>query len=64
MLPVSVVRPLDNGLSAPDGVLRERRNGRELATLDLRELPALKGQHNWQNAAMAYAAGRALGLSA
>ncbi|MGE0239567.1 MAG: glutamate ligase domain-containing protein, partial [Parvibaculaceae bacterium] len=62
LLPVSVERALDVGLSAPDGVLKERRGGKELATLDLRRLPALKGRHNWQNAAMAYAAGRALGL--
>ncbi|MGE4248952.1 MAG: UDP-N-acetylmuramoyl-L-alanine--D-glutamate ligase [Parvibaculaceae bacterium] len=62
LLPVSVERALDDGLSAPDGVLKERRGGKELATLDLRRLPALKGRHNWQNAAMAYAAGRALGL--
>ncbi|MGE0241330.1 MAG: Mur ligase family protein, partial [Parvibaculaceae bacterium] len=62
LLPVSVERALDDGLSAPDGVLKERRGGKELATLDLRRLPALTGRHNWQNAAMAYAAGRALGL--
>lgn len=63
VIPVSVERALAEGLSAPDGVLVERKNGKETATLDLRNLPALKGRHNWQNAAMAYAAGRALGLS-
>lgn len=63
VIPVSVERMLAEGLSAPDGVLTERRDGREVATLDLRQLPALKGRHNWQNAAMAYAAGRALGLT-
>lgn len=63
ILPVSVTRPLENGIAAPDGILRERQAGKVVAELDLRQLPALKGQHNWQNAAMAYAAGRALGLS-
>lgn len=63
LLPVSVERSLDDGLSAPDGILKDRQGGREVAELDLRQLPALKGRHNWQNAAMAYAAGRALGLS-
>jgi UDP-N-acetylmuramoylalanine--D-glutamate ligase len=63
VLPVSVERSLDDGLSAPDGILKDRQGGREIAELDLRQLPALKGRHNWQNAAMAYAAGRALGLS-
>jgi UDP-N-acetylmuramoylalanine--D-glutamate ligase len=63
VIPVSVERSLATGLSAPDGILIERENGNEIAELDLRSLPALKGRHNWQNAAMAYAAGRALGLS-
>jgi UDP-N-acetylmuramoylalanine--D-glutamate ligase len=63
VIPVSVERPLTRGLSAPDGILVERDGGNEIAKLDLRSLPALKGRHNWQNAAMAYAAGRALGLS-
>jgi UDP-N-acetylmuramoylalanine--D-glutamate ligase len=63
VVPVSVERPLADGLSAPDGILRECQNGKQIAELDLRKLPALKGQHNWQNAAMAFAAGRALGLS-
>jgi UDP-N-acetylmuramoylalanine--D-glutamate ligase len=63
IVPVSVERVLKEGLSAPDGILIERKDGRQVADLDLRSLPALKGRHNWQNAAMAYAAGRALGLS-
>ncbi|CAN5152272.1 UDP-N-acetylmuramoyl-L-alanine--D-glutamate ligase [soil metagenome] len=63
VLPVSVERSLDEGISAPDGMLRERKNGREFAELDLRNLPALKGRHNWQNACMAYAAAHSLGLS-
>ena len=63
IVPVSVERVLKEGLSAPDGILIERKDGRQVADLDLRNLPALKGRHNWQNAAMAYAAGRALGLS-
>lgn len=63
VVPVSVERPLTTGLSAPEGVLYERQDGRQIAELDLRNLPALKGRHNWQNAAMAYAAGRALGLT-
>ncbi|WP_119392570.1 UDP-N-acetylmuramoyl-L-alanine--D-glutamate ligase [Taklimakanibacter lacteus] len=63
VIPVSVERALAEGLSAPDGILIECRTGKQVADLDLRNLPALKGRHNWQNAAMAYAAGRALGLS-
>jgi UDP-N-acetylmuramoylalanine--D-glutamate ligase len=62
-VPVSVVRALEDGISAPDGILRHRQDGREIAQIDLRAMPALKGVHNWQNAAMAYGAAQALGLS-
>ncbi|MBL8908957.1 MAG: UDP-N-acetylmuramoyl-L-alanine--D-glutamate ligase [Rhizobiales bacterium] len=62
-VPVSVTRDLGEGISAPDGILRHRRNGREIAQIDLRAMPALKGVHNWQNACMAYGAAQALGLS-
>lgn len=60
---VSVERDLEDGLSARGGILIERSGGHETARLDLRGLPALKGSHNWQNAAMAYGATRALGLT-
>lgn len=62
-VPVSVLRPLIEGISAPDGVLRHVKDGLEIAQIDLRAMPALKGVHNWQNAAMAYGAAQALGLS-
>ena len=60
---VSVLRPLLDGISAPDGILSDRRDGKEAARIDLRDMPALRGAHNWQNACMAYGAARALGLS-
>jgi len=63
-VPVSVERSLADGISAPDGILRHRKDGREIAQIDLRVMPALKGVHNWQNAAMAYGAAHALGLTA
>lgn len=61
--PVSVVHDLEDGISAHDGILHDCRNGKEVAQIDLRAMPALKGVHNWQNACMAYGAARALGLS-
>jgi len=61
---VSVMRALADGISAPDGILHHRTDGREIAQIDLRAMPALKGVHNWQNAAMAYGAAQALGLTA
>jgi UDP-N-acetylmuramoylalanine--D-glutamate ligase len=62
-MPVSVLRPLIDGVSAPDGVLRHFERGKEIASIDLRSMPALKGVHNWQNACMAYGAAQAFGLS-
>jgi UDP-N-acetylmuramoylalanine--D-glutamate ligase len=59
---VSVVEGLPDGISAFDGILRDRRNGLTKAEIDLRGMAALKGRHNWQNACMAYGAARALGV--
>ncbi len=55
---VSVTRNA-NGLSAPDGILKDSASGE---TLDLREMKALRGRHNWQNAAMAFGVARAFGV--
>jgi UDP-N-acetylmuramoylalanine--D-glutamate ligase len=59
---VSVVRDLDDGISAPDGTLRDRRGGRIVAEIDLGGMTALRGRHNWQNACMAYGAAAAFGI--
>ena len=47
---------------ARKGFLSETRKGRQVASIDLREISGLPGAHNHQNAAAAYAALRALGL--
>jgi UDP-N-acetylmuramoylalanine--D-glutamate ligase len=60
---VSVERSLNDGVSAPDGILRDRMDGTLIAEIDLRDMQALRGAHNWQNACMAYGAAKALGLS-
>jgi UDP-N-acetylmuramoylalanine--D-glutamate ligase len=44
------------------GHLAEWRRGKQTASFDLRDIPALPGAHNHQNACAAYAACRALGL--
>ena len=59
---VSVLTALADGISAPDGILRDCGGGDVVSELDLRNLPALRGRHNWQNACMAYGAAKALGL--
>ena len=61
---VSVMRDLEDGITAHDGVLRDKRAGVVKAEIDLRAMPALKGRHNWQNACMAYGAAAALGVDA
>jgi UDP-N-acetylmuramoylalanine--D-glutamate ligase len=60
---VSVMQNMVDGLSAPDGILREMVGGICVHEIDLLFMPALKGKHNWQNACMAYGAARALGIS-
>ncbi len=57
---VTVVADVHDGISAHDGILRDRRNGDIVAELDLRDLAALRGRHNWQNACMAYGVAAAL----
>lgn len=48
---------------ARKGFLTEWRKGRQVASVDLREVSGLPGAHNHQNACAAYAACRALGLA-
>ena len=52
----------DWSVTARKGWLAERRLGRQVASVDLRALPALAGAHNHQNACAAWAVARALGL--
>ncbi|RDW12962.1 UDP-N-acetylmuramoyl-L-alanine--D-glutamate ligase [Paracoccus thiocyanatus] len=48
---------------ARKGHLAEWRKGRQVASIDLRAIQGLPGEHNHQNACAAYAATRALGLA-
>ena len=58
---VSCERPLMTGVFASkEGVLFDGKN----KIIDLNTCPSLPGQHNWQNAGIAYAACREAGLSA
>ncbi|MEL6234722.1 MAG: UDP-N-acetylmuramoyl-L-alanine--D-glutamate ligase, partial [Pseudomonadota bacterium] len=50
------------GVVARKGFLSEWRRGRQVASIDLREIAALPGAHNHQNACAAFAVARALGL--
>lgn len=48
---------------ARKGFLAEWRRGKQVASIDLREIKGLPGAHNHQNACAAYAACRSLGLA-
>ncbi len=47
---------------ARKGFLSEWRKGRQIASVDLRDIPGLPGAHNHQNACAAWAVARSLGL--
>ena len=60
---IAVGQPVTTGVYAIDGVLHEMEEGSELARIDLAGIGALRGAHNWQNAAAAYALARSQGLA-
>jgi len=61
--PISSARAAGRGVHALDGVLYDATGERAVAVADLTAARSLPGRHNAQNAAAAYAAVRALGLS-
>jgi UDP-N-acetylmuramoylalanine--D-glutamate ligase len=64
IIPIAVGRPVAGGIYVLDGHLIDDAADGSADGLDLRDLPRLSGRHNWQNAAAAYAACRAVGLDA
>ncbi|MEM7441848.1 MAG: UDP-N-acetylmuramoyl-L-alanine--D-glutamate ligase [Pseudomonadota bacterium] len=62
VVPISAIEPVDGGVSAVDGKLVDAIDSAPIEVFDLVGAPALPGQHNWQNAAAAYAACRVAGL--
>jgi UDP-N-acetylmuramoylalanine--D-glutamate ligase len=64
VIPISATQPIDGGVYAADGILYDAIGGKPVRIADLQPIPTLPGAHNWQNAAAAYAACRALGVDA
>jgi UDP-N-acetylmuramoylalanine--D-glutamate ligase len=60
---ISVLGPVRDGVYAQDGALLEVENGEALAQVSLAGIGSLRGAHNAQNAAAAFALCRAVGLS-
>jgi len=63
IVPISARRSIGRGVYALQGVLYDATGDRVVEAADLLGAASLPGRHNWQNAAAAYAAARALGLS-
>jgi UDP-N-acetylmuramoylalanine--D-glutamate ligase len=61
---ISVGTPVDTGVWAKDATLIEMQDGVERARTSLAGIGSLRGAHNWQNAAAAYALARSQGLDA
>jgi UDP-N-acetylmuramoylalanine--D-glutamate ligase len=64
LIPVSTRRALERGVTVEDGVLFDSLDGAPRRVIALAGIATLPGAHNWQNAAVAYGAARALGLDA
>ena len=64
VVPVSTISALAGGISAKGGVLFDGTGPKVERIFDLSAVRTLRGRHNHQNAACAYAVCRALGLSA
>jgi UDP-N-acetylmuramoylalanine--D-glutamate ligase len=63
IVPISARRSMGRGVYALQGMLYDATGERVTEICDLTRAVSLPGRHNWQNAAAAYAAARALGLS-
>jgi UDP-N-acetylmuramoylalanine--D-glutamate ligase len=59
---ISVISRITGGVFVENGRLIDDTGRSAEKVTDLTEVPSLPGRHNWQNAAAAYAAARALGL--
>lgn len=59
---VHVGGAIADGVWADDAVVHEVDRGRETARVDLNGIGSLRGAHNWQNAAVAFALARSQGI--
>ncbi len=62
LIPISVEREVKGGIDALNGMLVDRTGAQPEQILDLKTIATLPGSHNWQNAAAAYIAAKAMGL--
>jgi UDP-N-acetylmuramoylalanine--D-glutamate ligase len=62
VVPISTTRRLPQGVFVVDGRLYDAMAADVIEAVDLRPIATLPGAHNWQNAAAAYAAARAINV--
>jgi UDP-N-acetylmuramoylalanine--D-glutamate ligase len=62
IIAISAVRRINRGVYVHEGILFDAIQADAEEIGDLRSIATLPGEHNWQNAAAAYAACRALGV--
>jgi UDP-N-acetylmuramoylalanine--D-glutamate ligase len=63
IVPISASKAMGRGVYALQGLLYDATGERAMEIADLLRARSLPGRHNWQNAAAAYAAVRAIGVS-
>lgn len=63
VIEVAVGRRLPEGLFVQDGVVYRAAGSTRVRMADLNGIASLRGAHNWQNAAVAYAVAEALGTA-
>ncbi len=62
LIPVSVNRVISHGMFVIDGVMWDGMGSQAEELIDLRDVEALPGEHNWENVAAAFACGKAMGF--
>lgn len=62
VVPVAVGRPIDNGVFVEDGTLVDGTTDGDPEIWDIGDIDTLRGSHNWQNAAVAWAVARTRGI--
>ena len=63
-IPISFNRKIEGGYwMGPKNILVDNTNAAPKEAMDLKELENLKGRHNWQNVAAAFAAARQAGIA-
>ena len=60
---ISAKERVHGGVYVIDGVLYDDTEGKETPVMDLKTVASLPGEHNWQNAAAAYAACKMVGIA-